>query len=129
MKRAVLMMAAAVWLLGGCHKAPEGTPAETPLRIKVYNQYSQGDTLNLVRTELGLDHYEVRYRSGMPDGELGAVYFLPDGNLHVDAQQVGETWVLMSVPVLEPSAVPAEERAMEWDRGSDRQDIRGRFNR
>jgi len=99
------------------------TPAPTPPVVHAFTQFSPGDTLDLVQTQLGLDDYEVRYRSSMPEGEMGMVYFLKEGNLHVDAKKIGSTWVILSVPLLEPSALSAGDRAAAWDRAADPQKI------
>jgi hypothetical protein len=124
------MFAGTVALIGltGCRPsapAPQG-PQATPAVARAYTQFAPGDTLDLVRIQLGLDNYEVRYRSSMPEGLMGMVYFLDDGNLHIDAKKVGETWVLVSVPLLDPSSVPASERVAEWDRGADPQNLEGK---
>jgi hypothetical protein len=92
-------------------------------------QFSPGDTLELVRIQMGLDRYEVRYRSSMPEGMMGMVVFMDDGNLHIDARKVGETWVLVSVPLLDPSNLPAADRVAEWDRGADAQKSRSASER
>ena len=105
------------------------TPSPTPPIIRVYSQYSEGDTLELVQIQLGLDNYEVRYRSTMPEGQMGIVYFLEDGNLHIDAKKIGDTWVILAAPFLEPSTVPAADRVAEWDRGADKQQIRSNSQR
>jgi hypothetical protein len=70
-----------------------------------------------------LDKYEARYRGGLPADLMGIVYFLDDGNLHIDARKVGETWVLVATPLLDPSDVPAADRVAEWDRGADQQNL------
>lgn len=106
---------------------PAPTPA--PPVVRAYNQFSPGDPLELVQTQLGLNAYEVRYRSGMPDGQMGMVYFLDEGNLHIDAKKSGGTWVILSVPLLDPSSVPAAERVAEWDRAADAQKIRSASDR
>jgi hypothetical protein len=97
--------------------------------VRAYTQFSAGDTLELVRIQLGLDNYEVRYRSSMPEGQMGMVYFMDDGNLHVDAKKIGNTWVILSVPLLEPSAAPAADRAAEWDRAADAQVSRSKSDK
>jgi hypothetical protein len=111
-----------------CRPAPPeaAAPPATPPIVRAYTQFSPGDTLDLVRVQLGLDNYAVRYRSSMPEGLMGAVYFLDDGNLHIDAKKVGDTWVIISVPLLDPSTVAAAERVAEWDRGADPQNRDGR---
>jgi hypothetical protein len=112
--------------LTACHPAPPpAVVAETAPIVRAYTQFSPGDTLELVRIQLGLDNYEVRYRSSMSDGLMGIVYFLDEGNLHIDAKKVGNTWVIVSVPLLDPSTVPAAVRAAEWDRGADPQNRKG----
>jgi hypothetical protein len=122
------LLLAALVLIAACRPGPPPTvePGATPPVVRAYTQFSPGDTLDLVRIQLGLDKYEVRYRSSMPPDLLGAVYFLDDGNLHIDAKKIGDTWVLISTPLLEPSDVPASERVAEWDRGSDKQNLTGK---
>lgn len=124
----ILLAAAA---LASCRPAPTPqAPAQaTPPAVRVYNQYSQGDTLELLRIQLGLDNYPVRYRTSMPPDQMGMVYFLEDGNLHIDVKRIGSTWVLISSPLLDPSAAPAEDRVAEWDRGADAQHIHGASDR
>lgn len=121
MKRLLPLVAAAA--LAGCNPAQPAAqaPSPTPAPVRAYNQFSPGDTLDLVRTELGLDNFEVRYRRSLPEDQMGAVYFLDDGNLHIDAKKVGDTWVLISTPLLDPSTVPAPDRVAEWDRAVDLQ--------
>jgi hypothetical protein len=118
-----LLQAVLLLTLAACRPAPPSpqAPAATPPVVRAYAQFSPGDTLDLVRIQLGLDNYEVRYRSSMPQGLMGMVYFLDDGNLHIDAKKVGETWVILSVPLLDPSPLPAADRVAEWDRGADPQ--------
>ena len=94
-----------------------------------YTQFSPGDTLDLVQTKLGLDDYEVRYSNSMPPGQMGMVYFLNEGNLHIDAKKIGSTWVIVSTPLLDPSTVSAADRVAEWDRAADAQDIKSRSDR
>ena len=113
-------------LLAACRPASPGhpqtpTPADTPPVIRLFSQFSPGDTLDLVQTQFGLNNYEVRYRSSMPPGQMGMVYFLDEGNLHVDAKKVGSTWVILTVPFLEPSTIPSTDRVAAWDRGADPQ--------
>jgi ABC-type glycerol-3-phosphate transport system substrate-binding protein len=128
-RRSILLLALAASLTA-CRPVSSSvsvsTPAPTPPLVQAFTQFSPGDTLELVQIQLGLDNYEVRYRSSMPLGEMGMVYFLDDGNLHVDAKKIGDTWVILSVPLLEPSTIPAAERAAEWDRAADPQKNRSR---
>ncbi len=110
--------------LTACHPAPPAppqVPATTPPVVRAYTQFAPGDTLELVQIQLGLNNYELRYRTSMPKGVMGMVYFLEDGNLHIDARKMGDTWVLISVPLLEPSSLSAADRAAEWDRAADPQ--------
>lgn len=125
------LLAALLAGLGACRHAPppEGAGAATPPVVLAYTQFAPGDTLDLVRIQLGLDQHEVRYRSSMPKGLMGMVYFMDNGNLHIDAKKVGNTWVLVSVPLLEPSNAPAADRVAEWDRGADAQRSRSASQR
>ena len=110
--------------LGACRPGSPGSsqaPAASPPIVRAFTQFSPGDTLELVQLQLGLNACEVRYRSAMPADQMGMVYFLPEGNLHVDAKKIGDTWVIVSVPLLESSTVPAADRVAEWDRAADPQ--------
>ena len=120
----VVMMSAAAGCRPGLQpKAARQLPVATPPVAIAFAQYSAGDTLDLLRAQLGLDYFPVRYRTGMPAGEMGMIYFLNEGNLHIDARQLGDTWVILSVPLLEPSKRSADDRVAEWDRGADPQRI------
>lgn len=105
------------------------TPAPTPPVVRAYTQFSPGDTLELVQVQLGLNDHEVRYRNSMPGGQMGMVYFLDDGNLHIDAKKIGETWVILSVPFLEPSTIPTADRVADWDHAADSQNLRSKSQR
>jgi hypothetical protein len=112
--------------LAGCR--PQAQQSQPPIPVPVvraYTQFSPGDTLELVRIQLNLAQVPVRYRTGMPDGVMGMVYFMDDGNLHVDAKKVGDTWVLTTTPLLDPSTLTAAERLAAWDNGSDPQNRNG----
>ena len=118
-------------LLTACHPSsppPSSSPTPPPV-ARAFNQFSPGDTWDLVRIQLSLDTYEVRYRTSMPPDQMGMVYFLEDGNLHLDVKKLGDTWVLISVPLLDPSPIPAPERVVQWDRAADAQRIRSRSDR
>jgi hypothetical protein len=125
-RTAVPLSLAALFALAACHPLPPPeapAPAPSPPVVRAYTQFSPGDPVDLVRLQLGLDKYEVRYRSGLPADLMGAVYFLDDGNLHIDARKVGDTWVLVTTPLLDPSGVSAADRVAEWDRGADQQNL------
>ncbi|MGA3171466.1 MAG: hypothetical protein ABSE62_10675 [Chthoniobacteraceae bacterium] len=128
LKRAAIPMLLAL-ALAACRPAPSAAPSAPAPVVRAYTQFSPGDTLDLVQTQLGLDGYEVRYRSSMPVGQMGMVYFLDDGNLHIDAKKIGDTWVILNVPLLDPSNVPAADRVAEWDRGADAQVIHSESDR
>ncbi len=113
--------------LAACRPAPQAPVLyATPPVVQAYTQFAPGDPVELVRIQLGLDNYAVRYRTSMPEGLIGMVYFLDNGNLHIDAKRVGDTWVLISVPLLDPSTTPAADRVAEWDRGADAQNRAGK---
>jgi hypothetical protein len=125
-----LLLAAIPTLCGlaACHPVAPVTPAapaETPPVVEAYTQFNPGDPLDQVQAQLGLSQFEVRYRTSMPEGEMGMVYFLDQGNLHIDARKVGDTWVILSIPLLDPSTLPAADRVAEWDRAADAQDAKG----
>jgi hypothetical protein len=120
---AMALLLAALVAMVACRPAPPAAAAPTPPVVRAYTQFSPGDPVDLVQTQLGLNNYEVRYRSSMPADLMGIVYFLDDGNLHIDAKRVGDTWVIISVPLLDPSTVPAADRVAEWDRGADKQNL------
>ena len=116
-------------LLAACRPAPPlQFPAPSPV-VRAFAQFSPGDTLELVQIQLGLSGYEVRYRSSMPPDQMGMVYFLDEGNLHIDVKKIGDTWVLITVPFLEPSTIPAADRVADWDRGADSQNRRSASQR
>lgn len=119
MKPSLLILLAL--LLAACRQSAQQAQQDIPVAIRVYSQYTQGDTLELVRIKLSLDQYEVRYRAGLPPGQLGAIYFLPDGDLHIDAEKVGDTWVLLNSPMLELSGKSPQERVADWDTAADSQ--------
>lgn len=108
--------------LAGCRQQASPPPIPVPV-VHAYTQFSPGDTLELVQIQLGLTQVPVRYRTGMPDGVMGMVYFMDDGNLHVDAKKLGDTWILTSTPLLQPSTLTASERLAAWDNGSDPQNL------
>jgi hypothetical protein len=114
-----------VLALAGCNQQASPPPSPPPV-VRAYTQFSAGDTLELVQTQLGLNQAPLRYRTGMPDGVMGMVYFMDDGNLHVDAKKVGDTWVITSTPLLEPSTLSATDRLAAWDNGSDPQNLTGK---
>jgi hypothetical protein len=119
-----LLVVAAVCALTACSPPPPPESAvPSPPVVRAYTQFSPGDPVDLVRVQLGLDKYEARYRSGLPADLMGIVYFMDDGNLHIDAKKIGETWVLVATPLLDPSDVPAADRVAEWDRGADQQNL------
>jgi len=118
----ILLLIAA---MASCRPPPQPLPVPVPV-IRAYTQFSPGDTLGSVWTQLGLDQVPVRYRTGMPDEVMGMVFFMDDGNLHVDAKKVGDTWVLISTPLLEPSTLTATDRLAAWDNGSDPQNRPGK---
>jgi len=123
---AIPLLLAALLTMAACTPPPpDAVAAPNPPVVRAYTQFSPGDPIDNVRTQLGLDKYEVRYRSALPPDLMGIVYFLDDGNLHVDARKVGDTWVLISVPLLDPSPLSAADRVAEWDRGADQQDAKG----
>jgi len=102
------------------------TPAPGPPVVRAFAQFSPGDPVDDVRAQLGLDKYEVRYRSGLDPTVMGIVYFMDEGNLHIDAKKSGDAWVLVSVPLLDPSDTSAADRVAEWDRGADKQEGPGK---
>jgi len=122
--RHAIPLLAAIFALAACSPPPPPeAPAPSPPIVRAYTQFSPGDPVDLVRTQLGLDKYEARYRGALPPDLMGIVYFLDDGNLHIDAKKVGDTWVLVAVPLLDPSPISAADRVAEWDRGADKQDL------
>jgi len=120
--RPAIALLLALAILPACRPTPPSASATpTPRKVLVFTQYSPGDTLKLVQIQLNLDYYQVRYRTSMPAGQMGMVYFLDDGNLHIDAKKIGDTWVLLSTPLLDPSDTSAADRVAQWDRASDSQ--------
>jgi hypothetical protein len=118
--RLSILLSVAALALASCRPVASPPPDPVPV-VRAYTQFSSGDTLELVQIQLGLNTVSVRYRTGMPDGVMGMVYFMDDGNLHVDAKKVGDTWVLASIPLLQPSILSPTDRLALWDDGSDPQ--------
>jgi hypothetical protein len=125
--RTALLLAASLLAMAACRPAPiavaPDAPVPTPALARGYTQFSPGVPLDTVRTQLGLDKYEARYRSSLSSDLMGVIYFLDDGNLHIEARKVDDAWVLLSVPLLDPSDIPAADRVAAWDRGADKQDL------
>jgi len=92
-----------------------GPKIEKPLATAYSNHPAGSGLLDLI-DDFKLDHAEVRYRAGLPDSRKSALYFMEEGNLHVEAMlnENGE-WVLISTPYLEPSSIPAPDRLSKWD--------------
>ena len=111
-------------IAGSRHEFLPSRHMETPPVALAYTQFSPGDPLDAVQSRLGLNNDEVRYRGSMPAGRMGMIYFLDQGNLHIDAEKNGDTWVLLSAPLLESATTSAAERVAEWDRGADAQKSR-----
>jgi hypothetical protein len=92
-----------------------GPQVEKPVVLS-YASHPPGSSLQDLIDDFNLDHAEVRYHKGLPDNRKSAVYFMEEGNLHVEAQQNenGE-WILLSTPYLEPLDLPIENRLSKWD--------------
>jgi hypothetical protein len=119
MKFSALILLAMVCLAGatGCKRAVpyRGPKPEKPVAFS-YADHPAGSDLQALIDDFKLDRADVRYRQGMPDHRKSAVYFMIEGNLHVESQRVENgDWVLLSTPYLEPSDKPVEERLAKWD--------------
>jgi len=127
---ALPLLLAALFAMAACSPAPTPEAASpTPPVVRAYTQFSPGDPIDLVWSQLDLNKYEVRYRTGLPADLLGVVCFMDDGNLHIDAKKVGDTWVLVATPMLDPSDLSAADRIAEWDRGADQQKLEAKGQR
>ena len=96
-------------------------PERPPPPIQLYSRFAAGDELQSVLEALDVNTKDVRYLESMPEGQMGAVYFLDEGNVRITARKEEGRWVLATTPFLEPSSVPVEQRLEAWDRGADKQ--------
>lgn len=124
---AALLFAGAACSRHAPRQAAAPTPSPSPPAvIQIYSRYAIGNDLQFVLDELGASDQAVRYRSGLGPDEMSMVYFLVNGDLHVDAKKENGRWVLRAVPFAELAAGRSIEQRLEaWDRGADPQNDRG----
>lgn len=122
---AVLLLGAVLAVAAGC-KRP-GPPPAPPVVVGILRDVGPGDDLALFRARIGLGERWARERRGLPPGRRSYVYFLPEGNLHVDARQADDgRWVLNATPFFVPGDRSPEERLREWDARQPVEDGGGR---
>jgi hypothetical protein len=99
--------------MGGCK---EHVPAAaTPQPVRLLSKYSPGDDLQILIDDLGLSYDQARYRS-RSGGVTSMVYFLDEGNLHIEASRNEQSrYILLATPFIEPLRQPASERMKQWD--------------
>jgi len=108
----ILILAAA-----GCRRQVpySGPEIEKPV-VQVYAKYPAGSDLQVLMDDFGLNNAVVRYRGGLSGGRFSAVYFLEEGNLHVEAQETENGHNrLQTTPYIEPAEGSIEERVSKWD--------------
>ena len=114
---AALLIALATIPFTACKRTPpyRGPEVNKPLAM-AYADHPAGSSLQTLIEDFQLNRADVRYRTDVPDNRRSAVYFMIEGNLHVDSQlaENGE-WVLLSMPYLEPSDKPVDARLAKWD--------------
>jgi hypothetical protein len=126
LRPAAFSAAAALALASGCGRQP--APREVPLPkggpVGVVEEFGPGDPYETFRSRVGLGGDNVRERSGLEEGRRSLVYFLPEGNLHVDLRESGTgEWVLSATPFFVPSDASSDQRLDRWD--SDRKSPAG----
>ena len=101
----------------GCrrHVPYSGPEIEKPA-VQVLSNYPAGSDLQGLIEAYNLNAAGVRYRGHLPAGRISALYFVENGNLHVEAQQSDDgRSLLLAVPYFEPADGSAEERISKWD--------------
>lgn len=82
--------------------------------------FGPGDSFDTFRARIGLGDRWMRERSGLAQGRRSLVYFLPEGNLHVDLKRnAAGSWELTATPLFLPADDSPDARIERWDK--DRQ--------
>ena len=113
----ILLMIALSVPQHGCRRpVPYRGPQIEKPSVQAYATHPAWSSLQALIDDFKLDRAEVRYRQGLPETRKSAVYFMEEGNLHVEAVQVENgDWLLMSAPYLEPLELPVTDRISKWD--------------
>lgn len=113
----LLLCAVAICLSTGCRRhVPYRGPAVEKPAVQVLSKYPAGSDLRVLMDDLELENAGVRFRAGLPSGRISALYFLENGNLHVEAQEGGDgRKLLLSAPYFEPAEGTITERVSKWD--------------
>ena len=113
----ILLCAAFFILPAGCRRhVPYRGPAIEKPAVQVLSKYPAGSDLRGLLDAYNLDGAEVRYRDHQAAGRISALYFLENGNLHVEAQEAGDGRnLLLSTPYFEPAEGTITERVFKWD--------------
>jgi hypothetical protein len=111
------LLLAVLIVSAGCRKpVPYRGPEIQKPTVEVLSKYPAGSEVQPLIDDFNLSGPEVRYRSGLPAGRTSAVYFMDNGNLHVEAQVTGDGRnLLLAVPYFEPAEGTTEERMAKWD--------------
>ncbi|GEM_PF-5788326 len=117
MKFCTLIAIALSLFCAGCERIAE----DDETKVEIYSQFAAGDELPAVLGELDLNDKPVRFRNGMPPGEISAVYFVEHGNVHIEAKTVEGRQVLRTAPFFEAVNGTVEERVAAWDAAADEQ--------
>ena len=113
----LLFSALIVFLSAGCRKPVpyRGPEIKKPL-VELLSKYPAGSEVQPLIDDFNLSGPEVRYRGGLPKGRTSSVYFMDNGNLHVETMESGDGRnLLMAVPYFEPAPGTVEERMAKWD--------------
>ena len=113
----LLLLAVCLPVGSGCRRAVSyrGPEVENP-RVRTFASHPAGSDLRALLDDFELAGLEFRERSGLPENQKSMVYFLKEGNLHIEAARDADgDWLLTSVPYLEPSDIPPADRISKWD--------------
>jgi hypothetical protein len=112
-----LLFLTGLLVVAGC-KPPasyRGPEIKKPV-VQTFAGHPAGSGLQALIEDFNLVGLEVRERRGLPGTRKSEIYFLDEGNLHVEAaQNESGDWLLLSVPYLEPSDTPVADRVSKWD--------------
>lgn len=92
--------------------------AEAPDRIFVLEYYEAGQPFEVLERDLKLKSQPVRERVSSKEAVRSLVYFIKQGNLHVELDSA--TGRLIVTPFVVSSEEPVEIRTARWDEGGRR---------
>ena len=101
----------------GCgRRVPYRGPEIEKPAVQVFSKYPSGTDLRAVLEDFNLGDVEVRYRGHQPAGRISALYFLRNGNLHVETVEAEDGRnLLLAAPYFEPAEGTPGERVVKWD--------------